>query len=231
MPITTLTFIAAFGLMIYGMIYQYRFQKKMDKYKEKGISAGLTGKEIASRMLSDHGIHDVKITATPGKLTDHFDPAQKTVNLSPDVYKGRSIMAASVAAHECGHAIQQAEAYSWLQLRSAMVPAVSFSNKMLPFLLLAGIGFLFFANNPTVLGIAIIAFAATTLFSFVTLPVEFDASRRAVQWLNSSGLTSGAEHKDVQGALKGAAMTYVIGALGSLAMLLHYVMIFLGSQE
>lgn len=231
MPITMITLIAAIGAMLIGALYQYRFKKKMEKYAEQSLSAGLTGKEVAEKMLADNGISDVKITATPGKLTDHFDPTNKTVNLSPEVYKGRSVMAASVAAHECGHAIQQAEAYSWLQLRSALVPAVSFSSKVIPYLLLGGIAVLWFTNDPTILGLGIVFFAATTVFSFVTLPVEFDASRRAVQWLNKAGITTGSEHKNVQSALKGAAMTYVIGAIGSLAMLLHYVMIFLGAQE
>jgi Zn-dependent membrane protease YugP len=180
-------------------------------------------------MLQDNGIYDVKVESVQGRLTDHYNPADKTVNLSQDVYNGRSISAAAVAAHECGHAVQHAKAYAWLGFRSKLVPAVSFSSKYVTWLLLAGI--LLIQRFPGIMLAGIILFALTTLFSFITLPVEINASKRALAWLSSSGITSYQNHPKAEDALRWAAYTYVIAALGSLATLLYYIMIFMGSRR
>lgn len=221
------------GIMLISMIVQTRFKSKFNKYSEMALSSGMTGRDVAQRMLHDSGIYDVEIISTPGKLTDHYNPANRTVNLSPEVYNGRSIAAAAVAAHECGHAVQHARAYSWLQFRSAMVPIVSVASKMVQWLLLIGVMVLAFSQNPTILAIGVAAFALTTLFSFVTLPVEFDASKRALAWLdaNKGIMATSQEHAGAKDALWWAAMTYVIAALSSLVMLLYYASMLLGRRE
>jgi Zn-dependent membrane protease YugP len=195
------------------------------------LSNGMSGKEVAEKMLRDSGIYDVKVNASDGFLSDHYNPADKTVNLSPDVYAGRSISAAALAAHECGHAVQHATAYSMLQFRSAMVPIVKVSSTLGQWVLLAGVGLFFGGGNQTLLLIGIILFAATTLFSFITLPVEYDASNRALAWLENTGMTSRNEHDKAKDALKWAARTYVVAALSSLAMLLYYISIFMNRRD
>lgn len=190
-----------------------------------------TGAQIAERMLHESGIKDVKVVHVPGHLTDHYDPVNKTVNLSEMVYHHNSVAAAAVAAHECGHAVQHAKAYRWLTLRSKMVPAVQFSSQMLNFILIASLLGAGMLGNPMILWIYVGLFAITTLFSFVTLPVEFDASKRALAWLESSGSTVSMEHEKAKNALFWAAMTYVAGALGSLAMLTYYLFMLLGRRD
>ncbi len=206
-----------------------RFKSRFNKYAATPLSSGLSGQEIAEKMLRDHDILDVKIISTEGQLTDHYNPANKTVNLSHDVFYGRSVAAAAVAAHEVGHAVQHARAYSWLQFRSAMVPALSISSRFMPWVLLGGV--LMINTFPNLLLLGIVMFALTTLFSFVTLPVEFDASKRALAWLNTSNVTSNQQHGMAKDALNWAAMTYVIAALSSLATLLYYVMIYMGRRD
>lgn len=220
-----------FLFMALGMLVSYILRKKFTKYSEVGLQSGLTGREVAEKMLRESGIYDVQVISVDGFLSDHYNPLNKTVNLSPDVYRGRSVAAAAVAAHECGHAVQHATAYSWLTFRSKMVPAVQISSNFVQWILLAGILVLSIWNNSTVLLVGIVLFAITTLFSLVTLPVEFDASRRALVWLQGSGMTTASEYPKAKDALKWAAMTYVMSALASLATLLHYIMIFAGSRE
>ncbi|AWM34083.1 zinc metallopeptidase [Hymenobacter nivis] len=212
-------------LMLVSWGIQWRLRSKFKKYAQVGLQSGLTGAQIAELMLADHGITDVRIISTDGSLTDHYNPATKTVNLSEGVYAERSAAAAAVAAHECGHAVQHATAYSMLQFRSAMVPALSAVSRYMPWILLAGI----FMLNRTVipLGLGIALFSLTTLFSFVTLPVEFDASRRALAWMDKRGVVTVQEHAMAKDALWWAAMTYVVAAISSLATLLYYVMIFM----
>src|SRR5574343_1453515 len=176
-------YIIMIGFLLLSFIISWRFKSKFNEYSQQMLMNGLSGKEIAEKMLQDHGISDVKVISVEGSLTDHYNPADKTVNLSPDVYHGRSVAAAAVAAHECGHAVQHATAYSWLQFRSAMVPALSVSSRYMQWVLLGGI--LLLNVFPTLLLIGILMFALTTVFSFVTLPVEFDASNRAVAWLET----------------------------------------------
>jgi Zn-dependent membrane protease YugP len=202
-----------------------RLRSKFKQYSETPLSAGLTGKEIAEKMLRAHGISNVQVISVEGQLTDHYNPLKKTVNLSHDVYHGNNAAAAAVAAHECGHAVQHAEAYTWLQLRSALVPVVSATSNIVQWVLLAGI--LLINTFPNLLLAGIIMFAAMTLFSFITLPVEFDASKRALAWLESSGIASSMEHDKAKDALWWAAMTYVVAALSTLATLLYYVMIYM----
>ena len=204
-------------------------KSKFRKYSKEPLRSGLTGREVAEKMLEDNGIYNVKVISTPGKLTDHYNPLDRTVNLSREVYSGRSIAAAAVAAHECGHAVQHAKAYSFLKMRSALVPIVSISSKYMQWILLIGI--LTVESVPGVLFAGIIMFATTTLFSFITLPVEFNATNRALVWLDRTGLTSGREHTYARDALKWAATTYVVAALGSLATLLYYVWIFLARRS
>jgi len=205
-------------------LVSWRLKSKFSEYSQVAFRGNLSGAEIASKMLRDNGISDVKITCVEGHLTDHYNPTDKTVNLSPDVYHGRSVAAAAVAAHECGHAVQHARAYAWLGMRSSLVPAVSFASKYVQWILLAGV--LVLNVFPWLLVAGIALFALTTIFSFVTLPVEFDASKRALNWLESSGLTTPQEHDLAYDALKWAAMTYVVAAIGSLATLLYYVAMF-----
>jgi Zn-dependent membrane protease YugP len=207
----------------------WRFRSRFTEYSQVMLSNGLSGKEISEKMLADHHITDVKVISVEGQLTDHYNPVDKTVNLSPDVYHGRSVAAAAVAAHECGHAVQHATAYSWLKFRSAMVPALSVSSRYMQWVLLGGI--LLLNTFPALLLIGILLFALTTVFSFVTLPVEFDASKRALAWLDNKGITRSNEHEMAKGALNWAAMTYVVAALSSLATLLYYIAIFMGRRD
>ena len=211
-------------LMLAGWLIQMQLRRKFKQLSEMPISSGLSGKEIAEKMLRDHGISDVKIISVEGQLTDHYNPMEKTVNLSPDVYSGRNAAAAAIAAHECGHAVQHAHAYAMLNLRSALVPVVSASSKWVMWILLAGIFLLH--SFPQLLLIGIVLFALTTLFSFITLPVEFDASRRALVWLENSRVATSLENSKAKEALWWAAMTYVVAALASLASLMYYVMIY-----
>ena len=218
--------------MIVGGIVSSRLKKKFKKYSLVTLSNGMTGKDIAEKMLADHGIRDVKVVSVAGKLTDHYNPADKTVNLSPDVYNKCSVASAAVAAHECGHAVQHATAYSWLQMRSAMVPAVAFSSKMLNFIfitMILGASFLKFGMDIALL-VVIIFQSAITLFTLVTLPVEFDASNRALVWLNSKNITNQQNHPLAVDALKWAAGTYVVAALASLTQLAYFIMLYLGRK-
>jgi Zn-dependent membrane protease YugP len=215
--------------MVLSWLVSATLKSKFSKYSKIPLDNGMSGKEIAEKMLHENGIYDVRIESVPGQLTDHYNPADKTVNLSPDVYSGRSISSAAVAAHECGHAVQHAKAYAWLGFRSSLVPAVSFVSKWVQWILLAGI--LMVRTFPALLLVGIALFAITTLFSFITLPVEIDASRRALAWMSNSGVTSYQNRDKAQDALKWAAYTYVIAALGSLATLLYYISIFSGSRR
>lgn len=207
-----------------SFIVQWRFKSKFNHYAEIGLQSGLTGQEVAERMLRDNNIYDVQVISVEGQLTDHYNPANKTVNLSPDVYYSRSVAAAAVAAHECGHAVQHAKAYAWLSLRSALVPVINVASTLTQWTLFIGVMLLFFTHNPFVLAIGVAALALVTLFSFITLPVEFDASRRALLWLNNnySVMQTGQEHDQAKDALWWAAMTYVVAALSSLATLVYY---------
>lgn len=213
--------------MIIGMGVQAQLKNKFAKYSRVPTTSGLSGKEIAEKMLRENGIYDVTVTSVEGKLTDHYNPTNKTVNLSPDVYQGRSVAAAAVAAHECGHAVQHATAYSMLMLRSKLVPAVQISSTLSQWVIIAGLGVMGFGGgNQTVLLIGIILFALSTLFALVTLPVEFDASNRALVWLNNANITTPTEKEKAQDALKWAALTYVVAALASIAMLVQYILIY-----
>jgi hypothetical protein len=209
---------------IAGMIASGVLKSKFKKYSQVGIAGGLTGRDIAERMLRESGITDVQVISVAGQLTDHYNPTNKTVNLSEGVYNSSSIAAAAVAAHECGHAVQHARGYAWLELRSQLVPVVSIASNWVMWVILAGI--LLINTFPSLMLIGIILFAATTLFSFVTLPVEFDASRRAVAWLEGSTVAGSMEMGKAKDALRWAASTYVIAALGSLATLLYYIMLY-----
>ena len=211
-------------ISLIGMAVNSQLQSRFKKYSQMPVRSGLTGYEVASKMLDHFGIHDVKITEGRGALTDHYNPVTKTVSLSPPVYQGRSVIAAAVAAHECGHAVQHAEAYTWLQMRSTLVPIVSFAARAQQYLLLFAL--LLMSTFPQLLLVTIVAFFITTLFSFITLPVEFDASNRALAWLSSSGLTSGPEQEASKDALKWAAMTYVAAAMSSLIILLFLILKF-----
>lgn len=204
-------------------------KSKFKKYSKIPISGGLTGKDVAEKMLRDHGIFDVKVISTSGQLTDHYNPLNKTVNLSEGVYASNSVAAAAVAAHECGHAVQHATAYAPLAMRSKLVPVVSFASQWMQWVLLAGI--LLVSSFPQLLLAGIVLFATTTLFSFVTLPVEINASSRALAWLSNAGITNYETHAPAKDALKSAAYTYVVAALGSLATLVYYIMIFLGNRN
>ena len=222
------TYIILFvGIAILSYIVQANLKSKFEKYSKMPI--GMTGHDVAVKMLHDNGIYDVKVTSTPGTLTDHYNPATKTVNLSQGVYNSASIAAAAVAAHECGHAVQHARAYAPLKMRSALVPVVSFSSSIMTWILLIGI--ITVETMPGLLLAGIILFATTTLFSFITLPVEVDASRRALAWLQTAGITTASNQKFAAGALRSAAYTYVVAALSSLATLLYYVMIFLNRRD
>lgn len=218
--------------MLIGMAVQFRLKSKFAEYGKIPLTSGMSGKEIAEKMLKDNGIYDVQVISVEGQLTDHYNPSNRTVNLSSEVYEGRHISAAGVAAHECGHAVQHATAYSMLTLRSKLVPAVNISSQLSQWVILAGIGlFGFGGGNSTVLLVGIALFAVTTLFALITLPVEFDASRRALVWLDNAKITKEAETEKARDALKWAALTYVVAALASIAMLVQYLMIFMGRDE
>ena len=213
------------GFMIVGGIVNSRLKSKVKKYSQIPTLSGMSGKEIAERMLTDNNICDVKVISVPGKLTDHYNPMDKTVNLSPDVYQGKHVSAAAIATHECGHAVQHATAYQWLQMRSQMVPIVSFSNRMMSTVFIIGLigGSFIGLGWQNMLMLFIILQAIVTAFTLITLPVEFDASRRALVWLRSSGITSEKELTYADDALKWAASTYVVAALAAVTYLLYYI--------
>jgi len=208
-------------VMVLSFIVQQMLQSRFNKYSQVPTANGMSGAEVAQKMLNDHGIYDVKVVPTRGMLTDHFNPQTKTIALSEGVYSSRSVAAAAVAAHECGHAVQHAMGYSALKMRTALVPFVSFASNIVQWVLLAGV--IFFNTFPSLLWIGIILFASTTLFSFITLPVEINASTRAVAWLGKTGVTDSQTRPMAVDALKWAAYTYVIAAIGSLATLLYYI--------
>lgn len=216
-------------LMLLSFALSSSLQNKFKRYAKMPTEGGLTGRDVAEKMLHDHGIYDVKITCVKGRLTDHYNPADQTVNLSEDVYYGNGISAAAVAAHECGHAVQHAVAYPWIKLRSALVPPVEFASRWVQWVLLAGI--LLVEVFPNLLLFGIILFGITTLFSFVTLPVEIDASRRALAWLQGAGVASAQTYPAAKDALRTAAYTYVVAAISSLATLLYYILIFVGRRD
>jgi Zn-dependent membrane protease YugP len=220
-------------VLLLSMFVQWRFRNKFSKYAEMQLSSGLSGKEVAERMLHDNGIYDVKVMSTEGQLTDHYNPSDKTVNLSTDVYYSRSVAAAAVAAHECGHAVQQAKSYNWLNLRSSMVPVVSISSNLLQWVLLIGVLLIGFTGNPIVLAIGVVGLALVTIFSIITLPVEFDASNRALAWLknNNGVMQTHEENAQAKDALWWAAMTYVVAAVGALANLLYYASMLFGRSR
>ena len=223
-----MTYIVIFlGISVLSYIVQANLKGKFEKFSK--IPTAMTGRDIAIKMLHDNGIYDVKVTSTPGMLTDHYNPADKTVNLSQGVYNSASIAAAAVAAHECGHAIQHAKAYAPLKMRSALVPIVSFSSNIMMWMLLIGV--ITVETFPQLLLAGIVLFATTTIFSFITLPVEIDASRRALVWLQGAGVTNAGNHKYACSALRSAAYTYVIAAISSLATLFYYVMIYLNRRD
>ncbi len=218
-----------FGVfMLLSWMVSSRLKNRFAKYSKMPLRSGLSGRDIAEKMLRESGVENVRIISTPGRLTDHYNPVSRTVNLSPQVYQGRSVAAAAVAAHECGHAVQHARAYAPLKMRSALVPVISVSSRYMQWVLLAGI--LTVETFPGLLLAGIIMFAATTLFSFVTLPVEFDATNRALRWLTDTGITVGEEYSSAKDALKWASLTYVVAALASLATLMYYIMIFMGRR-
>lgn len=216
-------------IMAASFAVSWKLKSKFRQYSEIGLHSGLSGREVAEMMLADNNITDVRVISTEGMLTDHYDPGNKTVNLSEGVYASRSAAAAAVAAHECGHAVQHARAYAMLKFRSAMVPALSVASRYMQWILLIGILLMQTTIIPLAIGVAL--FALTTLFSFVTLPVEFDASRRALAWMDSRGVVTTQEHAMAKDALKWAAMTYVVAALGSLATLLYYASMLLGGRR
>ena len=225
-------YVLAAAVFLVSMYVSNKLKSKFKKYSEIKLQNGLSGREIAEKMLADNGILDVKVTSVSGMLTDHYNPANKTVNLSEGVYNQRNAAAAAVAAHECGHAVQHATAYSWLQLRSKIVPAVGISSKLSNIVIMVG---LVLSASGTVLGsgiflIGILLFAVTTAFAFITLPVEFDASNRALAWLEKEKMVTTNEYDGAKDALKWAARTYVVAALGSLATLLYFVSMFMGRR-
>ena len=224
-----LIWIVFIGIAIISYLVQANLKSKFEKYSQMPLTNGMTGKEVAEKMLRDNGIYDVTVTSTSGMLTDHYNPMNKTVNLSEGVYGSASVAAAAVAAHECGHAVQHARGYAPLRMRSALVPVVSFASNIMTWVLLGGM--LLINSFPQLLLFGIILFASTTLFSFITLPVEINASQRALAWLSNAGITNVYTHDKAEDALRSAAYTYVVAALGSLATLLYYIMIFLGGRS
>ncbi|KAB7731304.1 hypothetical protein F5984_10940 [Rudanella paleaurantiibacter] len=219
------------GIIVFAVsaFVSWRLRSKFNEYSQIGLSNGLSGAEIAQRMLNENGIYDVRVLSVEGMLTDHYNPQDKTVNLSADVYYGRSVAAAAVAAHECGHAVQHKVAYGPLKFRSAIVPFVSVASQYMQWVILAGILLINTSLIPLTIGVAL--FAATTLFSFITLPVEFDASKRALAWVQTRGIVTQREYDYAKDALWWAAMTYVVAAIGSLATLLYYVSILMGARR
>ncbi|MCY1636017.1 zinc metallopeptidase [Marinifilum sp. D737] len=217
------------GFTLLSWLVSHQLKSRFQKYSQIPTSNGMSGKEVVEQMLRDHGVTGVRIGSVSGQLSDHYNPAEKTINLSQEVYHGRNVAAAAVAAHETGHAIQHAQAYSWLQMRSALVPVVSFSSKWVQWILLAGI--IMINSFPQLLLAGIVMFAATTLFSIITLPVEIDASNRALKWLKTTGITTYESQKSADDALRWAAYTYIVAALSSLATLMYYVMMYMGRRE
>lgn len=224
--------------MLVSWLVSNRLKSKFAYYSQVHLRNGMSGKEVAEKMLRDSGINDVSVISVPGQLTDHYNPADKTVNLSEGVYMQRNAAAAAVAAHECGHAVQHAVGYSMLQLRSKLVPVVNISSRLMQFVLIAGIGLMFATRtienpngNTTVLAIGVALFAFTTLFAFVTLPVEYDASKRAMKWLKNTGTVTAEEFVGVKDSLTWAARTYVVAALGSLAQLLYWASLLMGRRD
>ncbi|MEQ1797417.1 MAG: zinc metallopeptidase [Lacibacter sp.] len=215
-----------------GFLVQMRLKTKFKQYSKQPLLSGLTGRDIAEKMLRENGIYDVKVVSVNGFLSDHYNPVTKTVNLSPDVYNTSSIAAAAVAAHECGHAVQHASAYQWLMLRSRLVPVVQVSTTLSQWILAIGVGIMGFGGgSPTILLIGILLFGATTVFSLITLPVEFDASNRALAWLNRTNVTNQSEYPGAKDALKWAAATYVVAALASIVTLVQYILIYLARRD
>lgn len=222
------------AIALVSWLVSNRLQSKFEHYSKVHLRNGMSGAEIAQKMLQDHGIYDVKVISTPGRLTDHYNPVDKTVNLSESVYNQRNAAAAAVAAHECGHAVQHAEAYAWLTLRSQLVPAVNISSNLSPWLIFGGI--LLGAGAKTGFGyylalFGVILFAITTVFAFITLPVEYDASNRALAWLKNKNMVSQQEYAGAEDSLKWAARTYLVAALGSLAQLLYWAYRLVGSSR
>ncbi|MBK9415770.1 MAG: zinc metallopeptidase [Flavobacteriales bacterium] len=222
------SYVIAGLIMLVSWLVSNQLKKRFEKYSRTPLQNGMSGREIAERMLADHGITNVKVISVPGQLTDHYNPANRTVNLSEPVYHARNAASAAVAAHEVGHAVQHATAYSWLEMRSKLVPAVSFVSHWLQWVLLGGI--LLINTFPQLLLIGIALFALTTLFSLVTLPVEYDASNRALAWMTNRGIVTSSEHAMSADALKWAARTYVVAAIGSIGTLLYYVMVYLNRR-
>ncbi len=217
--------------MLISWIVSSRLKSKFEYYSKVHLKNGMSGKEVAEKMLRENGIMDVQVVSVPGQLTDHYNPENKTVNLSEAVYMQRNAAAAAVAAHECGHAVQHAVGYSMLQLRSKMVPIVNISSNLLQFVLMGGIVVMAMSGNKTILAIGVVLFAITTLFAFITLPVEYDASNRALQWLKSTGTVTSEEYEGAEDSLKWAARTYVVAALGSLAQLLYFASMLMGRRD
>lgn len=215
--------------VVISMLVSWRLRSKFSQYNKVGLASGLSGKEVAERMLRENGIYDVQVVSVEGFLSDHYNPLNKTVNLSPEVYGSSSIAAAAVAAHECGHAVQHATAYPWLMMRSKLVPVVQASSTLVQWVLIGGI--LLIKVFPSLLLVGIILFALTTLFSVITLPVEFDASNRALAWLKTTGVASATEFPKAQDALKWAATTYVVAALASVVTLAQYILIYMGGRS
>jgi len=215
-------------IMLFSWLVSRQLKNKFEKYSKLQLNNGMSGAEIAEKMLADHGITDVTVISTPGRLTDHYNPADKTVNLSEAVYNQRNAAAAAVAAHECGHAVQHATAYSWLKFRSQLVPVVNIASNYVQWILIGGIFMM--KTFPNLLLIGIVLFAATTLFSIITLPVEYDASNRALAWLENKNMLTSEEQAGAKDALKWAARTYVVAAIGSIATLLYYVMIYMNRR-
>ncbi|OYX84545.1 MAG: hypothetical protein B7Y83_07815 [Flavobacteriales bacterium 32-34-25] len=221
--------ILAGAIMLFSWLVSWRLKSKFEHYSQLHLQNNMSGAEIAEKMLADNGIRDVRVISTPGQLTDHYNPVDKTVNLSESVYNQRNAAAAAVAAHECGHAVQHAVGYEWLSMRSKLVPFVNVASSYMQWILLAGI--LMLKTFPGLLLIGIILFAATTVFSIVTLPVEYDASNRALAWLKNKNMLNPAEYVGAEDSLKWAARTYVVAALGSIATLLYYLSIYLGGNR
>ena len=217
------------GIMLLSWLVSSNMKRRFKEYSKIASPNNMSGCDVAIKMLHDNGIYDVKVQSTPGFLSDHYNPETKTVNLSQDVYEGRNISALAVAAHECGHAVQHATAYSWLTMRSKLVPAVEFSSRWVQWVILGGI--LLMNTFPQLLLFGIALFAIMTLFSFITLPVEIDASRRALAWLSNTGITDAETTPKAESALRSAAMTYVVAALSSLASLVYYLLIYLGGAD
>lgn len=219
------------AITLVSMFVSYMLKSKFSKYSRTRLSNNMSGKEIAEQMLADHGIHDVKVISVKGQLTDHYNPQNKTVNLSEPVYFERNAAAAAVAAHECGHAVQHAVGYSWLEFRSKMVPTVSIASNLSMFLIMGGVALYYTSNIPWVLALGVLAFAVTTVFTFVTLPVEYDASNRALDWLKKKNIVQPQELAMSKDALKWAARTYLVAAIGSLAQLVYFASMLLGNRE